>query len=53
MMLRYLYKNNLKDFDFNSDLTLDPIWANQSYNRIDLPRMREGRQGGQVGIIHL
>ena len=53
MILRYLYQNNLQDFNFNSDLNTNPLWTNMSFNRIDLPRMKEGRQGGQFWSAYI
>ena len=48
MLLRYLLNNDLRGFNFSSDLTSDPLWADEVYNHVDLPRIREGRLGGQV-----
>ena len=48
MGVRYLFKNDLRQFDFSSDLTSDPIWA---FNHVDLPRIKEGRLGGQVSTV--
>ena len=48
MNLRYLLKNDLSDFNFNSNLSTNEIWNSIPYNHIDLPRMREGRLQGQV-----
>ena len=45
MSVRYLLQNDLRDFNFDSDLTSDPRWV---FNHVDLPRIREGRLGGQV-----
>ena len=48
MNLRAVYKNNLNDFNFDSDLLNNPLWINvSSTNHVDLPRMREGGHGGQ------
>ena len=48
MNLRAVYQNNLNEFNFDSDLLEDPLWVNVSAtNHVDLPRMREGRHGGQ------
>ena len=48
MGLRDLLQNDLRNFDFNSDLTQQEPWASYVYNHVDLPRMREGGMGGQV-----
>ena len=53
MVLRHLLKNDLRNFNFDSDLTSNPVWAAvPERNHIDLPRMREGRLGGQVFSCH-
>ena len=48
MGLRSLYQNDLRGFNFDSDLLSDPAWAGYWANHVDLPRIREGRLGGQV-----
>ena len=48
MWLRILKQNDLRDVDFDSDLTSNPDWAGSYANHADLPRIREGRLGGQV-----
>ena len=48
MLLRYLLKNDLRGFNFNTNLSAIDIWANTPYDHTDLPRMREGRLHGQV-----
>ena len=48
MGVRYLFQNDLRKFDFDSDLTSNPSWHEPVQNHIDLPRIREGRLGGQV-----
>ena len=48
MGLRLLLENDLTNFDFNSNLTTIEPWASYCCNHIDLPRIREGRLGGQV-----
>ena len=46
-----LLKNNLTNFDFNTNLTEVEPWASYFANHVDLPRMRAGRHGGQVRNI--
>ena len=48
MGVRYLFQNDLREFNFDSDLTSNPSWVEPVQNHIDLPRIREGRLGGQV-----
>jgi len=50
MGVRYLFQNDLRQFDFSSDLTSDPIWA---FNHVDLPRIKEGRLGGQFWSAYI
>jgi len=47
MWLRILKQNDLRGVDFDSDLTSNPDWAGSYANHADLPRIREGRLGGQ------
>ena len=47
MNLRSLYQNDLRNFNFDSDLKNDPLWGNVPTNHADLPRIREGHLGGQ------
>jgi len=47
MGLRDLLHNDLRRFNFDSNLTSDPLWADYWANHVDLPRIREGRLGGQ------
>ena len=50
MWLRILKQNDLRGVDFDSDLISNPDWAGSYANHVDLPRIREGRLGGQVCI---
>ncbi|XP_059082896.1 dipeptidase 1-like [Tigriopus californicus] len=47
MGTRSLIQNDFTNFDFNSDLTQVEPWASYVYNHVDLPRIRDGRLGGQ------
>merc|ERR1712198_804593 len=47
MGLRYLLKNDLNQLNFDHDLTQEEPWASYWANHIDLPRMRQGKMGGQ------
>ena len=51
MGLRDLLHNDLRGFNFDSNLTSDPLWADYWANHVDLPRIREGRLGGQVSSM--
>ena len=48
LSLRNLLNNDLRDFDFNMNLSSLEPWASHWADHTDLPRMREGRAGGQV-----
>lgn len=51
MALRAILQNDLREFNFDSDLLSDSRWdAFKSLNHVDLPRIRQGRLGGQVSI---
>jgi len=50
MNLRSILKNDLTGFNFNSNLSSNPLWANVPTDHTDLPRIREGRLGGQVSV---
>lgn len=42
--------NVLRNFSFNSDLRKNPKWANRSSSHTDLPRLRQGKVGGQFWV---
>jgi len=44
--VRDLYKNDLTNLNFNSNLTEDPVWEGEICHT-DLPKLREGHVGGQ------
>lgn len=44
-------KNLLENFDFTSDLRLNPRWADSS-SHTDLLRLREGKLGGQFWVAY-
>ena len=44
-------RNDLTDFNFDSDLTQVEPWASFYGNHADLPRMVQGKMGGQVTKI--
>ncbi len=46
-------KNQLKNFDFNSDLRLNPKWKDMPNTHTDLPRLREGKLGGQFWVAYV
>jgi membrane dipeptidase len=43
-----LEHNQINNFDFDSDLKVNPKWENCSTSHTDLPRLRAGKVGGQV-----
>ena len=45
-------KNRLENFDFDSDLRLNPKWADPS-SFTDLPRLRQGKLGGQFWVAYV
>ncbi len=47
MGLRDLLQNDLTTLNFNSDLSAVEPWASYHLDQTDIPRMREGRVGGQ------
>ncbi len=51
MNLRGILQNDLRHFDFDTDLKSDPLWADSSTNHADLPRIKEGHLGGQVSEV--
>ena len=46
--IRQLMQNNITALDFNSNLSASEPWASYPHDHTDLPRLREGRVGGQV-----
>lgn len=44
--------NQIEDFEFNSDLKKNPNWQISS-SFTDLPRMREGKMGGQFWVAYV
>ena len=45
---RNLLQNDLSGLNFNMNLSTIEPWASYSLDHTDLPRLREGRVGGQV-----
>ena len=43
-----MLQNNITALDFNSNLSAAEPWASYPHDHTDLPRLREGRVGGQV-----
>ena len=43
-----MLQNNITALDFNSNLSAVEPWASYPHDHTDLPRLREGRVGGQV-----
>lgn len=50
MGLRDYFENDLTNFDFNTNLSAIEPWASHYADDTDIPRMKEGRVGGQVRI---
>lgn len=48
-----LEKNQLVNFNFDSDLKAHPIWGNTASSHTDLPRLRTGRVGGQFWVAYV
>lgn len=49
MALRAILQNDLREFNFDSNLLNDSRWDPfKALNHVDLPRIRQGRLGGQV-----
>lgn len=51
-----LYKllgNRLDKFKFDSNLLLDEVWGPYATSHTDLPRLREGRVGGQFWVAYV
>lgn len=48
MALRDLLRNDIRGLNFSERLDLVEPFASYEYGSVDLPRMREGRLGGQV-----
>ena len=46
--LRLLLQNDLTGFNFDMNLSSIEPWASYSRDHTDLPRLRDGRVGGQV-----
>ena len=49
MGLRDNLFNDLRGFDFNTNLKDIPPWNTYEYGSTDLVRMKQGKLGGQVG----
>lgn len=46
-------ENRLEKFNFDSDLTQDPIFGPMNNSHTDLPRLRRGRVGGQFWVAYV
>ena len=49
LTIRAVTQNNLSAFDFNSDLSQAEGFKTHNACHTDLPKLRQGRVGGQVG----
>ncbi|GAB0093966.1 Dipeptidase [Sergentomyia squamirostris] len=45
--------NQLNNFNFDSDLTQHPVWGSRSSSHTDLPRLRQGKVGGQFWVAYV
>ena len=43
-------KDQINNFDFDSNLKLNPKWGGTNRSHTDLPRMKEGKLGGQFWV---
>lgn len=48
-----LEKNQINDFNFDSNLLEHPIWGPHRGSFTDLPRLREGKVGGQFWVAYV
>lgn len=51
--LYQLEQNQLKNFNFDSDLKLHPVWGPKTSSHTDLPRLRTGMVGGQFWVAYV
>ncbi|PSN45629.1 hypothetical protein C0J52_16991 [Blattella germanica] len=51
--IRVYAKDQLKNFDFNKNLSTDPYWSTIKSSYTDLPRLRKGRVGGQFWVAYV
>lgn len=45
-------QEQINDFAFDSDLKLNPKWGGSNHSHTDLPRIREGKLGGQFWVAY-
>lgn len=50
--VRKFLRNQINEFDLDTDLTRVEPWSISKYSHTDLPRLREGMVGAQVSTIH-
>lgn len=50
--LRKFLRNEINDFELNTDLTVVEPWSKSKYSHTDLPRLRAGMMGAQVKFIY-
>ena len=48
LTIRKIYKNDLTNLDFDSNLTQNPLFEDYAMCHTDLPKLRKGKVGGQV-----
>lgn len=48
-----IQQNQINNFNFDNDLTLDPIWSSYNTTHTDLPRLRQGKVGAQFWVAYV
>ncbi|GAB0093965.1 Dipeptidase [Sergentomyia squamirostris] len=48
-----LENNKLANFNFNTDLKLHPVWGPTRSSHTDIPRLRQGKVGGQFWVAYV
>lgn len=51
--LYLILDNQINNFNFDRDLTIDPIWSSYNRTHTDLPRLRQGKVGGQFWAAYV
>lgn len=49
--IRKFLRNQINEFELDTDLTVVEPWSISKYSHTDLPRLREGMVGAQVSDI--
>ena len=51
--IRKFLRNQINEFELDTDLTQVEPWSISKYSHTDLPRLREGMVGAQVRIMYM